>query len=154
MSSDGSSTLIFDPSSRAALARRVTQRSLIEFAETLRQRVARSRTFTCLIAGDIELLRLNRQFRKKKYAADVLSFPSGELKGPLGEIAISADRARDQAAEFGHDVGDEIRILMLHGVLHLKGFDHESDNGEMARIEARWRKTLGLPLSLTERAQS
>lgn len=152
MSSDGSSTLIFDPASRAALARRVTQRSLHEFAEILRTKVARKRAFTCLIAGDMELLRLNKQFRKKKYPADVLSFPSGTLTGELGEMAISADRALDQAAEFGHGVGDEIRILMLHGVLHLMGYDHETDNGEMARVEARWRKTLGLPLSLTERA--
>jgi probable rRNA maturation factor len=68
-------------------------------------------------------------------------------------MAISADRALEQATAFGHGVGDEIRILMLHGVLHLLGYDHETDNGEMARVEARWRKTLGLPLSLIERAQ-
>ena len=154
MSSDGSSTLIFDPASRAALARRVTQRSLVEFAEILRVKVARKRGFTCLIAGDSELLRLNKQFRKKRYPADVLSFPSDSLKGELGEMAISADRAFDQAAEFGHGVGDELRILMLHGVLHLLGFDHETDNGAMARVEARWRKTLGLPLSLTERVRA
>lgn len=154
MSPDGSSTLIFDPASRPALARRVTQKSLNEFAETLRVKVARKRSFTCLIAGDMELLRLNKQFRGKKYPADVLSFPSGSLKGELGEMAISADRALDQAAEFGHGVGDEVRILMLHGVLHLLGYDHETDDGEMARVEARWRKTLGLPQSLTERAQA
>jgi probable rRNA maturation factor len=154
MSSEGGSTLIFDPASRAVLARRVTQRSLREFAGILRARVARKRAFTCLLAGDAELLRLNKQFRKKKYPADVLSFPSGSLKGDLGEMAISADRALEQANAFGHGVGDEIRILMLHGLLHLMGFDHETDNGEMARVEARWRKTLGLPLSLTERAQA
>ena len=126
----------------------------MEFAEILRVKVARKRGFTCLIAGDVELLRLNKQFRKKKYPADVLSFPADSLKGDLGEMAISSDRALDQAAEFGHGVGDEIRILMLHGLLHLVGFDHETDNGEMARVEARWRKTLGLPLSLTERARA
>jgi probable rRNA maturation factor len=151
MSSEGSTTL-FDPASRAALGRRVTQASLREFAEQLRTRVARKRSFVCLIAGDAELLRLNTQFRKKKYATDVLSFPSGEARGPLGEIAISADRALEQAREHGHGVGDEIRILMLHGVLHLMGYDHETDNGEMAKAEARWRKAFNLPLSLTERA--
>jgi probable rRNA maturation factor len=146
--------LIFDPASRPALARRVTQRSLLEFSETLRVKVARKRPFTALIAGDAELLRLNKLFLKKKYPADVLSFPSGQSKGELGEIAISADRAAVQSAAFGHSVGDEIRILMLHGVLHLLGFDHETDNGEMARVEARWRKAFHLPLSLTERAQA
>jgi len=160
MSSEGSSSssggnqaaLIFDPASREALGRRVTQASLREFAEQLRIRVARRRPFTCLITGDAELKRLNAQFRKRKYATDVLSFPSGQLKGPIGEIAISADRALAQSTEFGHGIGDEIRILLLHGVLHLLGFDHETDAGEMARVEARWRKSLGLPLSLTERA--
>lgn len=151
MSSDGSTTL-FDPAARPALGRRVTQASLREFAELLRMRVARKRPFVCLITGDAELLRLNTQFRKKKYPTDVLSFPSGEARGPLGELAISADRALEQAREHGHGVGDEIRILMLHGVLHLMGYDHETDRGEMAKAEARWRKTFGLPLSLTERA--
>jgi probable rRNA maturation factor len=159
MSSEGSSSssgnqaeLIFDPASRTALGRRVTQASLREFAEQVRTRVTRRRPFTCLITGDGELKRLNAQFRKRKYATDVLSFPSGEVRGPIGEIAISADRALAQAAEHGHGVGDEIRVLLLHGVLHLMGFDHETDRGEMARVEARWRKALGLPLSLTERA--
>lgn len=152
MSSEGSTTL-FDPASRTALGRRVTQASLRDFAEQLRLRVARKRPFVCLITGDAELLRLNAQFRKKKYPTDVLSFPSGEARGgPLGEIAISADRALEQSREHGHGVGDEIRILMLHGVLHLMGHDHETDNGEMAKAEARWRKAFGLPLSLTERA--
>ncbi len=151
MSPEGS-TLLFDPASKGALGRRVTQTSLRAFAEDLRTRVGRKRPFTCLITGDAELLRLNTQFCRKKYATDVLSFPSGSDKGPLGEIAISADRALAQAQEHGHGVGDEIRILLLHGVLHLMGFDHEKDNGEMAKAEMRWRKAFGLPHSLTERA--
>ena len=153
MSSDGSTTtLLFDPASKPALGRRVTQAELREFALLLTSKVAGKRPFTCLIAGDAELRRLNRQFRKKKYATDVLSFPSGTDSGPLGEIAISADRALAQAQEFGHSVGDEIRILLLHGVLHLTGLDHESDKGEMAKAEARWRRSFKLPQSLTERA--
>ena len=70
---------------------------------------------------------------------------------PIGDIAISIDRARAQAREFGHTVDDEICILMLHGVLHLKGMDHECDGGDMARAETEWRRKLRLPLALIER---
>ena len=60
--------------------------------------------------------------------------------GLLGEMAISVERAAEQAAEFGHPFSEEIKILMLHGVLHLLGMDHEKDRGAMARAEKRWRK--------------
>jgi len=120
------------------------------FAETLRARVARGREFHCLITGDAELRLLNRRYRNKDYATDVLSFP-GE-RDYLGDVAISLARARAQARRYGHVIEDEIRILMLHGVLHLKGMDHESDSGQMARAELRWRKKLGLPGGLIERA--
>ena len=124
--------------------------SLESFAEILRTRVARGREFHCLITGDAELRLLNRTYRSKDYATDVLSFPAeGDY---LGDVAISLGRARAQARQFGHAVEDEVRILMLHGLLHLKGMDHESDSGEMARAELRWRKKLGLPGSLIERA--
>lgn len=103
---------------------------------------------TCLITTDAELQRLNREFRAKDYATDVLSFPSAAQGG---EIAISWDRAQAQAAEMGHSVDDELRILMLHGALHLMGMDHETDRGQMGRAEARWRKRLGLPVGLIER---
>jgi probable rRNA maturation factor len=126
-------------------------RSVVEsFAETLRTRLARGREFHCLIAGDTELRSLNRTYRGRDDTTDVLSFP-GE-GGYLGDIAISLGRARAQARTYGHPVEDEIGILMLHGLLHLKGMDHESDGGGMARAEARWRRKLGLPGSLTERA--
>jgi probable rRNA maturation factor len=95
---------------------------------------------------------MNRAIRKRDYATDVLSFPNGD--GYLGDIAISLQRARAQAREQGHPIEDEIRILMLHGVLHLKGMDHEGDSGEMARTELRWRRKLGLPAGLIERATS
>ena len=74
-------------------------------------------------------------------------------RGSIGEIAISIDRAAAQAKECGHSLADELRILMLHGALHLAGMDHESDSGEMARAEGRWRKKLGLPDGLIERAE-
>jgi probable rRNA maturation factor len=132
--------------------------SLQTFAEVLRKRVARQRDFHCLITNDAELQSLNAQFRGKDYATDVLSFPSEEgAEGPatddgfLGDIAISQQRARAQAREWRHSAEEEIRILMLHGVLHLLGMDHETDAGEMKRTEMRWRKKLGLPASLIER---
>ncbi len=104
---------------------------------------------TCLITTDAELRRLNREFRKKDYATDVLSFP-----GTPGEIAISFDRAAEQAAEIGHLVDAELRILMLHGLLHLSGMDHETDSGEMAKAEARCRRKYKLPVGLIERAHA
>jgi probable rRNA maturation factor len=125
-------------------------RSVLEaFADILRTRVARGREFHCRITNDAELQSLNRAFRKKNYATDVLSFPNGDRY--LGDIAISVQRARAQAREQRHPVEDEIRILMLHGVLHLKGMDHDGDSGEMARTELRWRRKLGLPAGLIER---
>jgi len=88
-------------------------------------------------------------------AADSLSSESGRPNGrtvPLGDIAISLQRARAQAREHRHSTEDEIRILILHGVLHLLGMDHESDSGRMKRKEQTWRKKLGLPVGLIERA--
>jgi probable rRNA maturation factor len=104
---------------------------------------------TCLITTDEELRQLNRRFRRKDYATDVLSFP-----GSPGEIAVSFDRATDQALEMGHSVEEELRILMLHGLLHLGGMDHETDSGQMAQTERRWRKKFGLPVGLIERAHA
>jgi probable rRNA maturation factor len=120
-------------------------RAAIEnFAQTLSKRLRVE--FTCLLTTDAELKQLNRKFRGKDYATDVLSFTGTQ------ELAISYQRARAQAAEFSHSVEDEIRILILHGVLHLLGMDHETDNGAMARREAIWRRKLGLPNSLIQRA--
>jgi probable rRNA maturation factor len=133
----------------AGLNRRIVR----EFAVRVREEVAGGRHFTCLITGDRELRRLNHEFLGKNYPADVLSFPSGEPGGSLGEIAISAGRAAAQARELGHTVEREICVLMLHGVLHLTGMDHERDRGRMARAETRWRQALGLPAGLIERVR-
>ena len=132
--------------------RRVDRAELRGFLAELTRRVTRGRIITCLIATDAEVRRLNRQFRGKNQATDVLSFPPANPNGVAGDIAISIDRARIQAAERGHSLADELRILMLHGALHLAGMDHESDSGEMARAEGRWRRKLGLPDGLIERA--
>jgi probable rRNA maturation factor len=96
---------------------------------------------------------LNRTFLGHDYATDVLSFPYGLSGLNLGELIVSLERAEAQAAEFGHTRMDEIRILMLHGLLHLTGMDHEKDGGEMAQAEDKWREDLGLPLALIARAQ-
>jgi probable rRNA maturation factor len=130
------------------------KRTVKNFARTLRTHAANGRSFTCVIADDAELRRLNRSFLGHDYTTDVLSFPSRATVGELGEFIISAERAQSQAAEFGHDRIDEICILMLHGVLHLCGMDHERDRGEMAGAEQKWRKEFGLPLTLIARAAS
>ena len=143
--SDDDIPLLFRYSS-ARLRRRELRASFMEIVK----RVAPGLKIGGLITDDRELRRLNRQFRGADYATDVLSFPSE--RG--GEIAISLDRAIEQAAAHGHTAADEIRILMLHGVLHLAGMDHETDSGEMARTEMRWRKRLGLPCGLIERAHA
>jgi probable rRNA maturation factor len=127
-------------------------RAIQLFARKLEREVAKGRRFDCLVTGDAELRKLNLQFRGKDYATDVLSFPGAP--GHLGDLAISAARARAQAREFGHTTEDELRILMLHGVLHLLGLDHETDAGRMARAEKRWRRELRLPNGLIERVQS
>jgi probable rRNA maturation factor len=114
-----------------------------------------------LLAGDATLRRLNRTFRGIDKPTDVLSFPAGastaffgEPEGPelAGDLAISLETAARQAARFDHSLRNEVRVLLLHGVLHLAGFDHELDSGEMAAREAELRHELRLPSGLIARA--
>jgi probable rRNA maturation factor len=112
-----------------------------------------------LITNNAELKSLSRQFLGKDKPTDVLSFPdspasSRKSKRLAGEVAISADIARDNAKLLRHSVADEVKILVLHGILHLAGYDHERDNGEMARKEMQLRRQLHLEAALIERAQS
>jgi probable rRNA maturation factor len=130
------------------------RRAVERFARRLQAEVAKGKPFDCLITGDAELRRLNRDFRGMDYATDVLSFPSATPARHLGDLAISLGRARVQAREFGHDIEHEVEILMLHGLLHLLGLDHETDRGQMARAEKRWRTRLGLSTGLIERVQA
>ena len=106
-----------------------------------------------LVTGSPELRSLNRRFRAKDQPTDVLSFPPGPCfaEGLAGDIAISADIAKQNARRLGHSAAQEIKILVLHGVLHLVGYDHERDEGTMAAKEAHLRRSLGLPLGLIER---
>jgi probable rRNA maturation factor len=108
---------------------------------------------TLLVTNSRRMRQLNAQFRGKDYATDVLSFPSPIfVEGYGGDIAVSADIAARNAHSLGHSVADEVKILVLHGVLHLAGYDHESDDGQMAEKELRLRRKLGLPAALIERA--
>lgn len=129
-----------------------------QFVQLIRNEVAGGCPFETLVTDDRELRRLNRQFLARDYPTDVLAFPASEEPpqpgDSLGALAISAARARQQAAELGHTLDDELRILILHGVLHLTGMDHERDRGQMARAEARLRKRFGLPTGLIERARA
>ena len=108
-----------------------------------------------LLANDATLRRLNRQFCGKNAATDVLSFPAAESgAGVAGDLAISLETAARQAARFGHSLRDEVRVLLLHGVLHLAGFDHEADAGEMAAREADLRRKLGVETGLIARVKA
>jgi probable rRNA maturation factor len=106
-----------------------------------------------LITDNRELQSLNRRFRAKDQPTDVLSFPSGSsgVNGPAGDIAISAEMAAANGDRLGHSAAQEVKVLVLHGVLHLAGYDHERDHGAMGRKEARLRRTLKLPVGLVER---
>ncbi len=132
------------------------KRVIRRFAHSLATRVANCRPFLCVITDDRELRELNHRFLGLDYPTDVLSFPSNGgvdlTEANLGEMTISAERAEAQAIEFGHSRADEICILMLHGLLHLCGLDHESDRGEMASAEQQWREELRLPSNLIARA--
>ena len=105
------------------------------------------------IISDSEIRRLNRVHRGKNYVTDVLSFPSDSASF-LGDIAIASGRARLQARQAAHDLRTEFRVLALHGLLHLMGYDHEEDRGEMARAEERLRRRAGLPAGLIGRSAS
>lgn len=104
-----------------------------------------------LLTGNSKMRALNRKFRKKDKATDVLSFPAGQGNGSAGDIAISTEIASQQARRLGHSLEQELKVLLLHGLLHLAGYDHENDQGEMLRAETRLRAKLKLPDSLSER---
>ncbi|MGH9696630.1 MAG: rRNA maturation RNase YbeY [Bryobacteraceae bacterium] len=142
------STVLFGALPSELQFSRAEKRFLTDFARDLSRQIVTGRVFDCLITGNAELRRLNLAFLGHDYPADVLSFPN---ENGLGEIAISVERADVQARSFGHARMDEIRILMLHGLLHLAGMDHERDDGEMERTEAKWRARFGLPQTLIAR---
>jgi probable rRNA maturation factor len=105
---------------------------------------------TVALVPDARVRALNRKYRRKDAVTDVLSFPAGE-PGLLGDVVIAAGVARRQARSAGHSFGTEVRVLALHGLLHLLGYDHERDDGRMARLERRLRRRGGLREGLIER---
>jgi probable rRNA maturation factor len=113
---------------------------------------------TVLLATDATIRDLNHRFRGKDEATDVLSFPAEHFKKTnaaervAGDVAIGVETARRQASEQGHALATEIKVLILHGLLHLAGYDHETDAGKMQRRERQLRERLGLPQGLIERA--
>ena len=105
---------------------------------------------TVAVVSDARVRTLNRIYRQKNVPTDVLSFPAGEPRH-LGDVVIAAGVARRQARAAGHPMQTELRVLALHGLLHLLGYDHETDGGRMARLEARLRRRGGLREGLIER---
>ena len=144
---------------------RIPTRGLARWLEQASPGRARGEVTIALIS-DGRMRALNRSFRGKDYATDVLSFPvrpkgkrgkASVIDAPpdspdyLGDVVIAIGVAHRQADEAGHSLGTELRVLALHGLLHLLGYDHESDAGRMAKVEARLRKQGGLKEGLIER---
>jgi probable rRNA maturation factor len=130
--------------------------TLTRFLNRARAAVGVRGAVDVLLADDQTLRHLNKTFRNKNKPTDVLSFPapSAFATKHAGDLAISLETAARQAATHGHPLPDEIKILILHGLLHLSGEDHETDNGEMAAREATLRRELRLPTTLIERTTS
>jgi probable rRNA maturation factor len=132
---------------------RIQNEEIETFLAKLSKTEAQGRELAVLIASDDCVRKMNARFRGKKGSTDVLSFPDGD-EGRLGDILISAARAERQAREYGHSVEAEVKTLILHGFLHLAGYDHETDAGEMRAKERRLRRKYGLEKGLIERAES
>ena len=134
----------------------LTELALTRFLSHARQAAGLRGTVNVLLTSSAEMKSLNRRFRNQDKPTDVLSFPaeSSAPKKSAGEIAISAEIATQNAHSLGHSPAEEVKILVLHGVLHLRGYDHECDNGQMAKREKQLRAQLHLPLGLIERTTS
>lgn len=132
----------------------LSEAALAKFLTRARRVAGLRGAVSVLVTNSRELRALNHRFRDKNKSTDVLSFPAipGLVQGFAGDVAISAEIAARNARRLGHTTAEEIRILALHGLLHLAGYDHERDEGEMERKEARSRESLGLPVGLIERS--
>jgi probable rRNA maturation factor len=134
----------------------LSEAALARFVLRARRSAGLRRNVNLLITTSQRMRLLNQRFRGKNQPTDVLSFPADAGNGKtkiMGEIAISGDIAAQNARQLGHSPAAEVKVLALHGILHLAGFDHELDNGEMAREEARLRDLLTLPAALIERGE-
>lgn len=137
-----------------ALTSGIKKPGLTRFIKRAQAAAHLSGELSILLADDKQLRQLNKQFRGKNKPTDVLSFPAPEEFVDLaGDLAISLDTAQKQAASFNHTLDQELRVLLLHGILHLAGYDHETDTGEMAAKELDLRTRLKLSTNLIERVQ-
>ena len=152
--------ITIDPPSSSLTAPPLSRSSLTRFLHRAQALVGLTSAIDILLTSDAELKRLNRTFRGKNKPTDVLSFPADPIPGlpaehqHAGDLAISLETAARQAARFGHDLQGELKILILHGLLHLNGLDHETDSGEMAARELDLRTRLRLPHGLIDRTVS
>ena len=121
----------------------IDTRAWSNFATKALAAIGKNKSATIAFVSDKKIRELNRQFRGIDKATDVLSFPSDE-SDELGDVAVSVDTAATQAKESGLKFDEEIAQLILHGLLHLSGYDHETDNGEMNRLELSLRRKLGI----------
>jgi len=136
----------------------LTDTALAKFVSRAGRAVGLRGVVNVLVTGNRELRALNRRFRGKDKPTDVLSFApepfiseSALINRLAGDIAISAEIAKQNARRLDHSAAQEIKVLALHGVLHLAGYDHDRDQGAMARKETALRQSLGLPVGLIER---
>lgn len=157
--------ILIEPPRSTIAARRepLNKRELARFAGLAVKAAGCPGSVSVLLTNDMRIQELNREFRGKNSPTDVLSFPavtwefeggSGPKTRSAGDLAISLETAARQAASLGHSLATEVRVLILHGALHLAGYDHETDSGEMARKEIRLRRHLGLPSGLIERSMT
>jgi probable rRNA maturation factor len=141
------------PANRSA----IKLRELRSFLSQAKLAVGLKGEVSVLLATDESIRILNRDFRRKDKATDVLSFPAVDAGVPggsklAGDLAVALGVASRQAEEHGHALQIELKILLLHGLLHLAGYDHETDTGQMARKESILRKQLDLPVGLIQRS--
>ncbi len=149
--------IVYEPAVELAISRaaRPRRRELARFLRAAIDAVGLRGEVSVLLTGDVAVRELNRQYRRKDKATDVLSFPAAEMAaGVAGDLVISLETALRQAEERSHSLETEIRVLLLHGLLHLAGYDHETDDGAMHRKEMRLRRRLGLAAGLIERVHS
>lgn len=135
----------------------LTELTLGRFITRARRAAGLKGTVDVLVTSNAEMKSLNQRFRGKDKPTDVLSFPAAPghpRKDFAGEIALSAEIAAHNARSLGHAAAQEVKILVLHGILHLRGYDHERDTGKMAKRESQLRAQLRLPVGLIERSQS
>jgi probable rRNA maturation factor len=146
--------IVYEPAVELKLPRaaRPRRRELVRFLRQAIQATGLTGEVSVLLTGDAAIRALNRTYRRKDKPTDVLSFPAAETpEAVAGDLVISLETALTQAGERGHTLEMEIKVLLLHGLLHLAGYDHEADSGTMHRKEARLRRELGLTAGLIER---